>query len=531
MPKNCSIPGEHSNPINTEPKFRTDTRERVPTLNQDLAEDKRESAHGLILSSDTPDLSNTRASIEIAPNIHAAIAKLQGLLDEATALAQYALPLQKQNAGSIPSAIGFTEADRYHEQVQLQVTEEEARILGAADELASSVCKNPMPNECDHEKNSQQMGPLIRHNRNGNTPEHDGFKVKSRPAPPFLTVGHQWRDFSDVEGREGGGGVPDNKTSLSLRSFSKPGGRSPHRRSGAVLLVDTPMCLEEHLVLRSMKSDPALQHHEDPNSMRQSIHSLGSRLNNDNLQSIAPEPFDEATQYPQPMPRIGHEQHFSFMFGVPSREHSVGNENILKKPPSTKVDLRGRSHVDISNNHNDFDVHKSKEHGPVARNWPNSRKRFVALVACLNTTCIGLLLGIYAGEVPAIQYILADLHHHMLLGNVVLYAGIALSTFALWPLPLLHGRKPYILCSLLIALALQVPQGLALSSYRDPSTGLYRNILLVSRGVSGMALGLTDMNINATMLDLFGSSLQSQNPHQEKVDPFDVRRHGGGCGL
>jgi hypothetical protein len=39
------------------------------------------------------------------------------------------------------------------------------------------------------------------------------------------------------------------------------------------------------------------------------------------------------------------------------------------------------------------------------------------------------------------------------------------------------------------------------------------------------------MNFKGVLTDLFGASLQSTNPHQEHVDVYDVRRHGGGMGV
>ncbi|RKU44438.1 hypothetical protein DL546_007423 [Coniochaeta pulveracea] len=47
----------------------------------------------------------------------------------------------------------------------------------------------------------------------------------------------------------------------------------------------------------------------------------------------------------------------------------------------------------------------------------------------------------------------------------------------------------------------------------------------------GFVLGFATMNFQATLTDLFGASLMSGNPHQEVVDKFDVRRHGGGMGV
>ena len=47
----------------------------------------------------------------------------------------------------------------------------------------------------------------------------------------------------------------------------------------------------------------------------------------------------------------------------------------------------------------------------------------------------------------------------------------------------------------------------------------------------GFVLGFANMNFKSTLTDLFGASLQSENPHQEVVDENDVRRHGGGLGV
>lgn len=54
--------------------------------------------------------------------------------------------------------------------------------------------------------------------------------------------------------------------------------------------------------------------------------------------------------------------------------------------------------------------------------------------------------------------------------------------------------------------------------------------MLVPRGFMGCALGFASMNFHSMLLDLFGASLMSSNPHQEVVDTCDVRRHGGGQG-
>ncbi|CAN9252594.1 unnamed protein product [Alternaria alternata] len=160
----------------------------------------------------------------------------------------------------------------------------------------------------------------------------------------------------------------------------------------------------------------------------------------------------------------------------------------------------------------------------------NIAKRLTASIACINTALLGVIVGIYAGEVPRIQYSLADERHVTIIGNAVLYAGLAFSTFFAWTLPLLHGRKPYVLAALAIALPLQFPQAIVVSGFRNKDAK-YRVGLLLSRGLSGVVLGFANVNYITVLLDLFGASLQSKNPHQEFVVANDVRRHGGGMGM
>ena len=191
--------------------------------------------------------------------------------------------------------------------------------------------------------------------------------------------------------------------------------------------------------------------------------------------------------------------------------------------------LKDRHHYSIRETHG-FSLSRSHRRRPIARDWSTSRKRFVATVTCITTSLMGLILGIYAGEVPAIQYTLADEHHYTILGNVVFFLGLAITTILLWPLPLLHGRKPYTLAALAILLPLQFPQGLAVNGSRSPDAASSRVGILLPRALSGLVMGFANINFMTTLLDLFGASLQSGNPHQELVDENDVRRHGGGIG-
>jgi hypothetical protein len=112
-----------------------------------------------------------------------------------------------------------------------------------------------------------------------------------------------------------------------------------------------------------------------------------------------------------------------------------------------------------------------------------------------------------------------------------LYLGLALTTFLFWPLPLLHGRKPWTLAALALSLPLQFPQAVIVSTYRSPTIFGFEFGLLTCRFMTGLLLGFANINFFTTLLDLFGASLQSRNPHQEIVITNDVRRDGGGLGL
>jgi MFS family permease len=195
-----------------------------------------------------------------------------------------------------------------------------------------------------------------------------------------------------------------------------------------------------------------------------------------------------------------------------------------------RFNLRGKSHISLTS-HQHFSLSRSHHRQPIARDWSPSRKRFAATVSCISTALIGTLIGIYAGEVPSIQYYIADFYHWALLGNVFMFIGLAISNFLFWPLPLLYGRKPYVLAAMTIAMPLLFPQALVVGLQRSPYVIRFRFGLILSRAVMGFALGFANMNFMATLTDLFGASLQSGNPHQEIVDVFDVRRHGGGMGV
>jgi MFS family permease len=202
---------------------------------------------------------------------------------------------------------------------------------------------------------------------------------------------------------------------------------------------------------------------------------------------------------------------------------SLDEEDPPTKAYGTTLSVREQAHT--------FSLRRQHRRQPIARNWSTGKKRLTATIACINTFLLGLIIGIYAGEVPRLQYVLADEQHIVIIGNAVLYAGLAISTFFAWTLPLLHGRKPYILAALVIALPLQFPQAIVAGGVSQPKAAKYRVALLLPRAVSGLVLGFANVNYITTLLDLFGASLQSKNPHQEFVVINDIRRNGGGMGM
>lgn len=192
--------------------------------------------------------------------------------------------------------------------------------------------------------------------------------------------------------------------------------------------------------------------------------------------------------------------------------------------------LENKRHVSLKE-HRGFSLARSHKRQTTARDWSPGRKRFCAAVACISTALVGILVGIYAGETPSIQYWIVDFHHYTVLGNVFFFIGLSIPTFLFWPLPLLHGRKPYILGAMSLAMPLLFPQALAVGELRSPYTHVWRVALILPRALMGFCLGFANMNFKGILTDLFGASLQSTNPHQEHVDEFDVRRHGGGMGV
>jgi hypothetical protein len=108
---------------------------------------------------------------------------------------------------------------------------------------------------------------------------------------------------------------------------------------------------------------------------------------------------------------------------------SLDEEEIRVNPYGNTLTVREQAR-----NHT-FNLHRQHRRQPIARNWSKSKKRLAAIIACINTALLGIIVGIYvgqqitrvaaptdraqAGEVPRIQYTLADEKHQVVVGNAV----------------------------------------------------------------------------------------------------------------
>lgn len=101
---------------------------------------------------------------------------------------------------------------------------------------------------------------------------------------------------------------------------------------------------------------------------------------------------------------------------------SFDDEDVrFRRHPRSRSRRRYRKELSVREQIHDhtFSLRKNHRRQPIARNWNIGKKRIVATIACINTALLGIIVGIYAGEVPRIQYMLADERHHVIVGNVV----------------------------------------------------------------------------------------------------------------
>lgn len=203
---------------------------------------------------------------------------------------------------------------------------------------------------------------------------------------------------------------------------------------------------------------------------------------------------------------------------------------------SSPADTQGGDPSQQGYSNKSLEKHNVKEktyqsvRGSSAQEWPARMKGYAAAVACLSTTTVGAVTGIYSGLSPMAHEDARDEDIWVALGNTWCFLGMALSTFLFWPLPSLHGRKPYILGGLATALVLLMIQSTMMAAESPHGIGGQREVFSIAWGVIGACFGVAGMNFYSTLLDLFGTSITtSHQPHAAKDD--DTRRTRNGVGV
>ncbi|KAH8121470.1 major facilitator superfamily domain-containing protein, partial [Trichoderma asperelloides] len=419
-----------------------------------------------------------------------AVNDLEKLMNEAIALASEVVQRADSPSCPKPHRVSITLQSRSHSVPGGQD--------GASQDNGTSDCTHESPGrleDVDIQDDSQQKRPLYKHAATyAGAPErprlNEILQNYSNTCESAAAMNFPVQEAASTQAvAEASVAVPGRRSSIQGATYTS---KSPHKASG-----------------RAQKLNRKRQYDDLANGTKDATVEGKSR------QAKAASRGSHAR----------HASHESGEDGPPRRQAAN------RRPHAEHgISLRRRSHVSLRGAQG-FSLAKSRKRQPTARDWSPIRKRFVATVACISTALIGVILGVYAGLVPSIQYYIIDQSHATVHGNTGCFLGLALPTFFLWPLPLLHGRKPYIMTSLVLAMPLLFPQALAVNAQRLTNTGMWRATLLVSRALMGASLGFASMNFHSILTDLFGASLMSTNPHQEVVDHYDARRHGGGMGV
>jgi hypothetical protein len=122
-------------------------------------------------------------------------------------------------------------------------------------------------------------------------------------------------------------------------------------------------------------------------------------------------------------------RHRHLSSSISGGDTSFDDEDIRAHAYGNELTFQGQAHQHT------FNLRRHHRRQPIARNWTTCKKRLTATIACINTALLGIIVGIYvseplaqecaqvniaqAGEVPRIQYYLADENHHVIVGNAV----------------------------------------------------------------------------------------------------------------
>jgi hypothetical protein len=96
------------------------------------------------------------------------------------------------------------------------------------------------------------------------------------------------------------------------------------------------------------------------------------------------------TLQPLPPARVTPSPQSSSISHGSSNAMTIGPADIdLKHPRKRHISIPGNQDISLGRHH-----HRQ----PIAREWPTYKKRITALIACLNTVFIGLIVGIYVSS-------------------------------------------------------------------------------------------------------------------------------------
>jgi hypothetical protein len=75
--------------------------------------------------------------------------------------------------------------------------------------------------------------------------------------------------------------------------------------------------------------------------------------------------------------------------GFSQIDTSFDEEDIPAKMYGNALTVREQA------NHHTFSLRRHHRRQPIARNWSTGKKRLTAVIACINTALLGIIVGIY----------------------------------------------------------------------------------------------------------------------------------------
>jgi hypothetical protein len=85
-------------------------------------------------------------------------------------------------------------------------------------------------------------------------------------------------------------------------------------------------------------------------------------------------------------------RHRHFSSSVSRGDNSLDEENVPAHAYGNELSVRDQAHYNI------FNLRRHHRRQPIARNWTTGKKRLTAIIACVNTALLGIIVGIYVSE-------------------------------------------------------------------------------------------------------------------------------------